>query len=757
MFIFKDLMSHLPSIITDLALILVIAGITTIIFKKLKQPVVLGYILAGFLVVPQFEFLPNVKDTSSISVWAEIGIIFLLFNLGLEFSVKKLARVAPTAAPTGIFEVIMMIATGYLVGTWLGWSQMDKMFLGGMIAISSTTIIIRAFDELNLKTKKFTGLVMGVLIIEDIVGVLLLVLLSTIAVSQNFEGMDMVYSMLRLAFFLILWFVVGILLIPTLLNQLKKYLDNETVLVVAVGLCFAMVVMANQVGFSSALGAFLMGSILAETSIVERIEHQLKSLKNLFGAVFFVSVGMMIDPVLLWENINSVLILTFVVLFGKTLFITIGMLISGQPLKASIQSGMSMSQIGEFSFIIATLGLSLGVISEFLYPVAVGVSVITTFTTPYFIRFSEPFYLYLEKTLPKKWLKTLEDYSHSSQQVQDESNWKKLVKSYFTIIVVNTVMAIGVITFAYRIIWPLIVTNSVIYETLFFFVVLLFILPFLWGLLKKNISEELYQEMWEENAINRGPLMSLKFARVIVSIIVLGYLISHVISTGFAIGIAILVLIVGITIFSKKISSYYHRIENTFYSNFNHKELAMQERTNRVRGLMPWDTHFADIQVSVASEFVGKTLLEIQLREKYNVNVAIIDRQIEKIYVPTKYTVILPGDILTVIGDDEHLKTVKDLLETPTANFKAQSHEKIELGKLVIHEGDEIAGLTIHASQIREATNGMVIGMERDGVKDLNPSSTTVLEVGDIIWIVGDMKLIQKFIQETSAKNTRNI
>ena len=388
----------MPAIVSDLALILVIAGITTIVFKRLKQPVVLGYILAGLLVVPNTPFLPSVKDSSSISVWAEIGIIFLLFNLGLDFSVKKLIKIAPTVAPIGIFEVSMMVITGYLVGSVMGWEQMDKVFLGGIIAGSSTTIIIRTVDELKLKTKKYTELVMGVLIIEDIVAVLLLVLLSTISVSQNFEGMDLLYVGMRLVFFLILWFVVGILLIPTLLNKLRVYLGNETILIVALGLCLGMVVMATSVGFSSALGAFLMGSILAETNFVHQIEEQLKSLKDLFGAVFFVSVGMMIDPIMLWQNIGLVLILSFTVIVGKTVFVTTGMLVSGQPLKASLQSGMTMGQIGEFSFIIATLGLSLGVISNVLYPVAVGVSVLTIFLTPYMIKFSNPLNDFLEKS-----------------------------------------------------------------------------------------------------------------------------------------------------------------------------------------------------------------------------------------------------------------------------------------------------------------------------------------------------------------------
>ncbi|MCO5234429.1 MAG: cation:proton antiporter [Chitinophagales bacterium] len=739
-------MSHLPSIIVDLAIILMTAGVTTIIFKKLKQPVVLGYILAGLLVKPIIFFLPSIKDSSSISIWAEIGIVILLFNLGLEFSVKKMAKIGAVAAPTGVFESMMMLATGYIVGGFLGWSQMDRLFLGGMIAVSSTTIIIRAFEELNLKTQKFTQLVFGVLIVEDIIAVLLLVLLSTISVSQNFEGMDLVFVIIRLGFFLILWFVAGILFIPSLIKYIRPYLDSETILVVALGLCLGMVVMATQVGFSSALGAFLMGSILSETNIVKDIEHQLKSLKNLFGAVFFVSVGMMIDPILLWNNIGIVLILTLTVLAGKSIFVAIGMLMAGQPLKAAVRSGMSMSQIGEFSFIIATLGMSLGVISGFLYPIAVGVSVITTFISPYFIRLSEPTYEFLNKLLPEKWILALENYSNSSQQVSHESDWKRLVKSYFSTVIVNVVIAIGVILLGYHVVYPLetkIMGNGIVNQVLFFVFILLCILPFLWGMLKKRIEKELFHSIWNDRSFNRGPLLALEFARVIAAILVLSFLLSKVISIGVALGIGLIVIMIGLTIFSSRIQSYYNKIENRFYVNFNTKELAIEARAQKMKGLMPWDTHFSDLVVSISSPFVGKSLESIQLREKYGVSIAILDRNYQKIYAPTKDVVILPGDILTLIGDDQQLMEVKELIETPITE-KTQSHEKIELGKIVVHQGDSLCGISIRGSQIRELTHGMVIGIERNGERILNPSSDVILLTDDTIWIVGDILLIRE-------------
>lgn len=741
-------MSHLPALVSDLALILVMAAITTVIFKKLKQPVVLGYILAGLLVEPQISFLPNVQDNSSISIWAEIGIIFLLFNLGLEFSIKKLVKIAPTAAPTGLFETLMMMAIGYVVGGLLGWSQMDRIFLGGMIAISSTTIIIRAFEELNLKTQKYTGMVMGVLIIEDIIAVLLLVILSTVAVSQNFQGEELVLSVVQLAIFLILSFVVGIYLIPTILNKLDDLIDDETLLVIALGLCLGMVVLANFSGFSSALGAFLMGTILSETNYVERIGHQLKSLKDLFGAVFFVSVGMMINPIILWENIVPVIVLTIVVLFGKTIAVSIGMMITGQPLRPSLQSGMSMSQIGEFSFIIATLGLSLGVISNVLYPIAVGVSVITTFTTPYFIKYSENVYQGIEKILPNSWLLTIQRYANSSQNISDENEWKEIVKSYLSVILINALVAFGIIVVAYYFVLPFeskLLGDSTWNEVGFFFVVLALITPFIWGILKRQTDKDRFEKLWNENPLNKGPLLSLELGRLLVALVILTFLLSKVFSTVIVLVIALIVVFVILSVFSTRIQDSYNKIEKRFYTNLNQKEIAVKERVEKLNGWMPWDTHFIDLHVTAASEFVGKPLKDLQLREKYGVNIAIIDRKVEKIYVPSKDEVILPGDIITIIGDDAQLSEVKPLFEVPIPKTKSVSHKSIHLGKIVVSENDWFVGQSIQESKLREFTHGMVIGIDKNGEKDLNPPSNTILEVGDIVYVVGDLNNIKSF------------
>src|SRR5688572_12308665 len=452
-------MSQLPVLIQDLAYLLGIAGITTLLFKWLKQPVVLGYILAGLLVGPYFDMLPTVVDLHGVEIWAQIGVIFLLFSLGLEFSFKKLLKVGGTAGVTGIFEIACMIGLGYLTGRLLGWPVMDCIFLGGIIAISSTTIIIRAFDELGVKSQKFAGVVMGVLIVEDLVAVLLMVLLSTLAVSRQFEGVEMLQSVLKLLFFLILWFISGIFLVPILLKWARRLLNDETMLVIAVGLCLLMVVLATYAGLSAPLGAFIMGSILAETTQAERIEKLVGSVKYLFGAVFFVSVGMLIDPVTLWNYIIPVIIITVVVIFGKTLNVTLGALISGQPLRQSVQAGMSMSQIGEFSFIIASLGLSLDVTGSYLYPIAVGVSVITTFSTPYMMRLSGPFHRFLEKRLPLKWRMAINQYSSGAQTIQAESDWKIVFRSYIMVMITNSVIVIALTVLSANFLLPFIEIN----------------------------------------------------------------------------------------------------------------------------------------------------------------------------------------------------------------------------------------------------------------------------------------------------------
>lgn len=408
----------LPALISDLGLILITAAAAALLFKKIRQPLVLGYLIAGYLAGPHFNFFPTVTDTHSIEVWAEIGVIFVLFSLGLEFSFKKLLKVGGTSAITSGVQLTSMIVIGYVTGILLGWKQIDSIFLGAMLAMSSTTIILRAFDELNLKGKKFAGIVFGALIIEDIVAILMMVLLATISVSQKFSGVELFDSVLKLVFFLILWFLAGIFVIPTLLKKSRNLLNEESLLLLALGLCLMMVISASAAGFSSALGAFIMGSIIAETIFSERIIEVVKPVKHLFGAVFFVSVGMMINPQTLVEYAVPVAIITFVTIFGKTTTTFIGSLISGQPLKQAVQVGSSLSQIGEFSFIIATLGMTLKVTSDFLYPVIVAVSAITTFASPFLIKGADGFSQFLERALPTKVLTQIEKYSANAQRVR---------------------------------------------------------------------------------------------------------------------------------------------------------------------------------------------------------------------------------------------------------------------------------------------------------------------------------------------------
>ncbi|MBS1761398.1 MAG: cation:proton antiporter, partial [Bacteroidetes bacterium] len=512
-------MGHLPALIADLSLILIAGAVVTLIFRIIKQPLVLGYIIAGFIVGPHFSYMPTVVDKDNISTLAEIGVIFLLFSLGLEFSFKKLIRVGGSASITALVEIIFITVTGYALGKMLGWSTMDSLFLGGMLASSSTTIIIRAFEELGVKTKQFSRIVIGVLVVEDIVVILLMVLLSTIAVTQQFEGTEILFTVLKLLFFLALWFIAGIFLLPTFLKKSKKLLDEEGLLILSIALCLGMVVLAVQIGFSAELGAFIMGSIFAETTSAERIEKLIKPVRDLFGAVFFVSVGMMIDPEAIVTYKWPVIFVTLLTLFGKLFSTTLGALLSGQPLKQSIQVGMSMAQIGEFAFIVATLGLSLGVISDFLFPVAVGASAITTFTTPYLIKWSEPFYNYLVKFIPAKWVRRLNNYSVGTQKIHTESNWKAVMKSYSRISATNGIVLIALMLLSLKFLLPLmfsIFDNSHISRLATLVISLAAASPFLLAFMVKKPDTQAYKELWLDKNYNHGPLVVVEVIRILV-------------------------------------------------------------------------------------------------------------------------------------------------------------------------------------------------------------------------------------------------
>ena len=491
-------MSQIPSLISDLAVILISAGLVTLLFKWLKQPVVLGYIVAGILAGPSITQIPTVTNIESIRIWADIGVIFLLFALGLDFSFKKLMKVGGTAVIGAITIVIGMMTLGYTTGLSLGWGHMNSLFLGGMLSMSSTTIIFKAFDDMGLRNQRFAGVVFGILVVEDLFAVLLMVLLSTLAVSKHVEGMELLNSVIKLGVFLLFCLVIGIYLIPSFLKKARTFLNDETLLIVSLGLCLGMVIIATKAGFSSALGAFVMGSILAETIDAEHIEHIIKPVKDLFGAIFFVSVGMLIDPALLWEYKIPILILTLVVMTGQILFASFGVLLSGQPVKIAIQSGFSLAQIGEFAFIIASLGLSLGVTDNFLYPIVVAVSVVTTFFTPYMIRMAEPACRVADRIIPKSWMKFLERYSSGSNTIHQKSAWNKLLKALIRIVGTYTAVTLVLIFIWLQFIAPFIMKElpGIRGAGISLVLILLLIAPMLRAIMmKKNHSAE-FQQLW---------------------------------------------------------------------------------------------------------------------------------------------------------------------------------------------------------------------------------------------------------------------
>lgn len=747
-------MGHLPKLIEDLALILIVAAFVVLIFRKIKQPLVLGYIIAGFLVSPNFKIFPSIADSENIKTLAEIGVIFLLFSLGLEFSFKKLMNVGGSASVTAFIEIIFITVAGYFTGKLLGWSTMDSMFLGGMLASSSTTIIIRAFDELGVKTKNFAKTVFGVLVVEDIVVILLMVLLSTIAVTKEFEGIQILFTVAKLLFFLGLWFLLGIFLLPTFLKKIKHLVDEEILLILSIGLCLGMVLLATNVGFSAELGAFVMGSIIAETTLAEKVEHTLKPVKDLFGAVFFVSVGMMINYDAMITYAWPILIVTLLTLFGKMVSSTLGALISGQPLKQSVQVGMSMAQIGEFAFIVATLGLSLGVISDFLFPVAVGVSAITTFTTPYLIKFSEPFYNWLVKVIPPKYLAKINKYSANTQSIQAENSWQTILKSYGRIIVINGIIIVAVYLLFSNFIIPTINENlesndikNIIGNAL----PILFILPFLWALMAKRPSSGSYKELWTKTKYNRGPLLIIEIARFVLGIAFLGFFLDRFASTQISFFITIPVALILIIFFSKKLNRFYNRLEKRFISNLNDRSeksdpdavTRLAGNTDGISNLAAWDVHIIELEVNPLADYIGKNLNELQWREKYGINIGYIRRGEKLIHTPDRNQILMPYDKVGIIATDDQFQIFKFIFDSREL-VPEQNTDHIKLGKILINHHSPAKGLSIRESGIRDKTDGLVIAIRRGDERILNPESSEILQVDDIVWVVGNGKKIEK-------------
>lgn len=749
-------MSELPPLISDLALILICAGVMTLIFKRLKQPLVLGYIVAGFLASPHFELTPSVIDTTSIHTWSEIGVIFLLFALGLEFSFKKLMKVGGTAVIAASSIIFSMILIGMVVAWTFGWKSMDCLYLGGMLAMSSTTIIYKAFDDLGLRQQRFAGLVLSILIIEDILAIVLMVLLSTVAVSQNFEGGEMVYSIGKLVFFLILWFVVGIYLIPIFLKRSKKWVSNETMLILSLAMCFGMVVLAAKVGFSPAFGAFIMGSILAETIEAETIEKLVAPVKDLFGAIFFVSVGMMVDPAMIVEYIGPILAITLAIILGQTIFGTCGVVLSGQPLKVAMQCGFSLTQIGEFAFIIAALGVSLNVTSSFLYPIVVAVSVITTFLTPYMIRLAVPAYNVVERKMPEKWKRMLEHYTAGSQTVNSENNWKKLLMDIARIVAIYTVLCIAVILVSFQFVLPLIYMVlpefwAKLAGALFMIVC---ISPFLRAIvMKKNHSVE-FQALWQDNRFNRAPLVSTIVLRMIIAVGFILFIIKNLFEASIMLLIGIAIVLVVLMLLSRRLKKHSIIIERTFMQNLNfrdtHEEFQGKKRPKYEGHLLSRDLHLSDFDIPADSLWAGYTLRELNLGNKYGVHVASIIRGLHRINIPGANVRLFPGDTIQVIGTDEQLSEFSRQVERVSNAAEENEIEKREmhLKQFVVDAQSPFLNTTIKDSGIRNGFRCLVVGVEKDNGNLMSPEAHMLLEEGDVVWVVGEKEDVYQLVDK---------
>ena len=721
-------MSHLPALIQDLALILVSGALATVLFRAIKQPVVLGYIVAGLLVGPNTRIYPTITDLPNVQIWAEIGVIFLLFALGLEFSFKKVAKVGAAAGITAFLEVAGMTALGFGAGRLFGWSKMDALFLGGILAISSTTIIIRAFTEAGVRGRAFVNLVFGILIVEDLFAILLLVMLSTVAVHRSFDGWTFVQAIAKLAFFVVFWFVSGVFLLPSVLRQARRFLDEETLLLVSVGLCFLMVVLTTKAGFSPALGAFMMGSILSETDDSERIQRLIHPVKDLFAAIFFVSVGMLIDPQALVTYAGPILWLTLLTIVGKFMTTAIGALIAGRNLREAVQSGMSLAQIGEFSFIIATLGLSLGVTSDSLYPIAVGVSAITTFTTPYLIRFSDGAYARLERALPRKLVKDLDDYRNSAQVLGERAEWRRVLRSYGLTLLVNSAL-ITAIFFGLARALPGAVGLSLA-ATL--------AAPFFWAMLVRRLRSLDVRQLWRRRE-NRPAIVVLESLRLLSAIALFGFLSPQFIALRFAAALTMIFTFVFLLLFSRYLKSVYSWFEGRFMQNLSSPEPEAHR-------LAPWDAHISRVEVPLYSAVAGRNLVELNLREEVGVIVALIERAGHLIPAPSAAEKLLPGDHVSVIGDDRQVTRFTELIQPQTFEPHAAAHG-FDLHQFLIEPDTPCAGQTIRQSGIREASQALVVGIERINERILNPEPNVTIRPGDLLWIVGDGRRLRKHFE----------
>lgn len=728
-------------LIGDLALILVIGAISTLIFKKLKQPVVLGYIVAGFITGPHFGYFSTVTNEANIEFWAQIGIVVLLFSLGLEFSFKKLMNVGGSAVVTALIIVLGMMGLGFGVGKMLDFSFINALFLGAMLSMSSTTIIIKAFTDLNMRQRKFVPMVFAVLICEDLFAVIMMVILSSIAINNTLEGMELLYSILKLIFFLVIWFTVGVFVLPSFFRYFQKLINEELLLIISMGLCFLMAIFSVYSGFSLALGAFVMGSILAGTCEAEHIEKVTKPVKDLFGAVFFISVGMMVNPSIIVDYAGPILLLSVVVILGMITFGTFGMLVSGQTLKIAMESGFSLTQIGEFAFIIATLGMSLGVLEPTLYPIIIAVSVITTFFTPYFIKLAVPAYNWVEVRLPERFRFLINRYSKEAASASESKIlWKDITLKYLWRIILYSVLITAIMGSSKVYFFPFMIELIPDFGKAIATIVTLFaVAPFLLALANSGVTATQKAKLYSiYGASYKVPLVVMTLLRILIAFgFIIGFLI-HIYSHKIGISIGFSIFIIFIIMLSSTLRKRLSHIESRFVQNLNERELRRSGKDNNLIS----DLHVAYMEVGYQCPFVGERLGNSNVRKNFGVNVVSIQRGRQIIPIPKSDTRIFPGDILGVIGNDEQIQRLLSLVEDTDKGEQAYDNIDVKFTHFEVKGTSPIIGKTTAEIHLRDKYSALLVAIQRDENNFIKPDGHEIFLVGDILWIVGDEKRI---------------
>ncbi len=735
-------MTELNPLLLDLALILIVAGIVTIIFRALKQPVVLGYILAGVLTGPYISFIPTATEVSSVEFWGNIGVIFLLFSLGLEFSFKKMKSVGGPGAISVFAEVGIMFSMGFLVGSIFGWSTIASMFLGAMLSISSTSIIVKTFEFLGIGGKKSSQLTIGTLIFEDLAAILLMVILPTLVISKTFNGQELVSKIFYISIFLLLWFTGGIFFIPSLFKKFKRFLSGETLIVVSLGLCFVMVVITVKADISAALGAFVMGSILSGTLQKESILKLTKPIKDFFGAIFFVSVGMLVDPSVLIHYLPQILVITLTIIIAKPLAAIIGYLFSGQTLKIAIPAAVSLCQIGEFSYILATMGKNLNATPDYLYPIIVSVSILTTFITPYWVKMGDKLYSFIYSHSKESWRVVIDKLGTGNRNLNQQANWSILLKSYSSRVIIYSVWLFAVVIIMSTILFPFLKEiigerygDSLVFRVLMLIVTLSIMSPFMWALLKLKDKEGAFDRIWDDAKYARGPLLFMIGLKYFICIIAVSFVISAFITAPSGFVVLIIAAVLVTVVLSSRLKTYYKRIENTFLTNLNSE--------GGTGFIIPRDMasemHMEKCEVEPNSFIAGKTIAEIHREKDTGALVIQIERGDLTIDPPPKEQILYPSDTLLLLGSDIQIKSFLMLAEADKS-IQHDSDDSIEMKLFQIspQSHSPIIGQNANITNIRENFGVLIIGVEKDGSDDfLRPTSQVIIEPNDTIWVVG--------------------